>query len=107
MLTNWKTISNSIKHLRHISETHGFTGRIRARDRDMAKLIDRLIQRKEFTVIWAMKWSEWLMVKTTNNVSQKSMFLYSTWLSDKIARNVPLGLIRKSTVKFGRMATDC
>jgi hypothetical protein len=55
-----------------------------------AKLIDRLLERKEFSEIWAMKWSEWLMVKTTNNISQKSMFLYSTWLTDKIARNVPL-----------------
>jgi hypothetical protein len=55
-----------------------------------AKLVDRLLERKEFSEIWAMKWSELLMVKTTNNVSQKSMFLYSTWLSDQIAKNVPL-----------------
>lgn len=55
-----------------------------------AKLIDGLLERKEFSEIWAMKWSEALMVKTTNNISQKSMFLYSTWLNDKIARNVPL-----------------
>lgn len=55
-----------------------------------AKTIDRLLERKEFSEIWAMKWSELLMVKTTNNISQKSMFLYSTWLTDKIARNEPL-----------------
>jgi len=55
-----------------------------------AQLINRLLERKEFSEIWAMKWSELLMVKTTNNVSQKSMFLYSTWLTDKIAKNVPL-----------------
>jgi hypothetical protein len=55
-----------------------------------AQLIDRLLERKEFSEIWAMKWSELLMIKTTNNISQKSMFLYSTWLTDKIARNVPL-----------------
>ncbi|MCY2990104.1 MAG: DUF1549 domain-containing protein [Planctomycetota bacterium] len=55
-----------------------------------AKLIDRLIQRKEFSEIWAMKWSELLMVKSSPQVSYKSMFLYSNWLTDKIARDVPL-----------------
>jgi hypothetical protein len=55
-----------------------------------AKVIDRLLERKEFAEIWAMKWSEWLMIKSSNEVSYKSMYLYSTWLSDNIARNVPL-----------------
>jgi hypothetical protein len=30
------------------------------------------------------------MVKSSNQVSYKSMFLYSSWLTDKIANNVPL-----------------
>ncbi|MEZ6110532.1 MAG: DUF1549 and DUF1553 domain-containing protein [Pirellulaceae bacterium] len=55
-----------------------------------AKLIDRLLERKEFSEIWAMKWSELLMVKSSNQVSYKAMFLYSNWLTDKIANNVPL-----------------
>jgi len=55
-----------------------------------AKVIDRLLARKEFSEIWAMKWSEWLMVKSSPDVSYKSMFLYSSWLTDKIANNVPL-----------------
>lgn len=55
-----------------------------------AKLVDRLLERKEFSEIWAMKWAELLMVKTTNQVSTKSMYLYSSWLTDQIARNVPL-----------------
>jgi hypothetical protein len=55
-----------------------------------ARLIDRLLERKEFSEIWAMKWSELLMIRTTNQVSYKSMFLYSSWLTDQIARNVPL-----------------
>jgi len=55
-----------------------------------AKVIDRLLARKEFSEIWAMKWSEWLMVKSSPDVSYKSMFLYSSWLTDKIASNVPL-----------------
>lgn len=55
-----------------------------------AKLVDRLLERKEFAEIWAMKWSELLMVKSSNQVSYKSMYLYSTWLTDKIASNTPL-----------------
>jgi len=55
-----------------------------------SKLVDRLLERKEFSEIWAMKWSELLMVKTTNQVSKKSMYLYSSWLTDQIARDVPL-----------------
>ena len=55
-----------------------------------AKLIDRLLERKEFSEIWAMKWSELLMIRSTNQVSYKSMFLYSSWLTDKIANDVPL-----------------
>ena len=64
-------------------------GRRRARTSGR-KLIDRLLQRKEFAEIWAMKWSELLMVKSSPQVSYKSMFLYSNWLTDKIANNVPL-----------------
>ncbi len=55
-----------------------------------AKLIDRLLERKEFSEIWAMKWSELLMIKSSNQVSYKSMFLYQSWLSEQIANNVPL-----------------
>lgn len=55
-----------------------------------AKLIDQLLQRKEFSEIWAMKWAELLMIRSTNQVSYKSAFLYSNWLTDKIANDVPL-----------------
>lgn len=55
-----------------------------------AKLIDKLLERKEFSEIWAMKWAELLMIKSSNQVSYKSMFLYSNWLTDQVANNVPL-----------------
>jgi hypothetical protein len=55
-----------------------------------AKLIDRLLEQKEFVEIWAMKWAELLMVKSDINVSYKSTFLYSSWLTDKIANEVPI-----------------
>lgn len=55
-----------------------------------AALIDRLLERKEFSEIWAMKFAQLLMIKSTNQVSYKSAFLYANWLTDKFARNVPV-----------------
>ena len=52
--------------------------------------IDRLLERKEFSEIWAMKWAELLMIRSSNQVSYKSMFLYSNWLTEKISNDVPL-----------------
>ena len=49
-----------------------------------------MLERKEFSEIWAMKFAELLMIKSTNQVSYKSAFLYNQWLTDKFARNVPL-----------------
>ncbi|MEZ6073355.1 MAG: DUF1549 and DUF1553 domain-containing protein [Pirellulales bacterium] len=61
-----------------------------------AKLIDALLERKEFSEIWAMKWAELLMVRSTNRVSYKSAFLYANWITDQIATNVPLdAMVRK------------
>ena len=58
-----------------------------------AKLVDRLLERKEFSEIWAMKWAELLMVKSNNDVSYKSMFLYSNWLTERISANMPLNIM--------------
>ncbi len=55
-----------------------------------AKLVDRLLERKEFSEIWAMRWAELLMIKSTNTVSQKSAFLYYSWLTEQISNDVPL-----------------
>lgn len=55
-----------------------------------AKLVDRLLERKEFSEIWAMKWAELLMIRSTNTVSNKSAFLYYNWLTEQISNNVPL-----------------
>ena len=55
-----------------------------------AELIDQLLERKDFSEIWAMKFAQLLMIKSTNNVSYKSAFLYNQWLTDKFARNVPV-----------------
>ncbi|MEM9366520.1 MAG: DUF1549 domain-containing protein [Planctomycetota bacterium] len=55
-----------------------------------SELIDRLLERKEFSEIWAMKFAQLLMIKSTNQVSRKSALLYSAWLTDQFARNVPI-----------------
>mgnify|MGYP003332829788 CR=1 FL=1 len=58
-----------------------------------------------------MKWAELLMVKSNNQVSYKSMFLYSNWLTDKVANNVPINkmiqeLLSASGGTFGNPATN-
>ncbi len=58
-----------------------------------SKWIDALLERKEFSEIWAMKWSELLMVKSTNQVSYKAAYLYYNWLTNKIASNTPIDQI--------------
>lgn len=83
-----------------------------------AKLVDRLLGRKEFAEIWAMKWAELLMVKSNNQVSYKSAFLYNDWLTEKISNDVPLdkmvqelltasgGTFRNPATNFYQVETD-
>ncbi|MCE9606206.1 MAG: DUF1549 and DUF1553 domain-containing protein [Planctomycetia bacterium] len=55
------------------------------------KLVDRLLERKEFAEIWAMKWAEVLKVRTNQNVvSTKAAVAYADWLTAQISDNVPL-----------------
>jgi hypothetical protein len=56
-------------------------------------LIDRLLERKEFSEIWAMKWAQLLMVKSDINVSYKAAFLYSSWLTNQLAESQPIDKI--------------
>ena len=60
------------------------------------KLIDNLLGRKEFTEVWVSKWAEWLMMRSSNQTSPKSITLYYTWLSEQIAENVPLDKMVRS-----------
>jgi hypothetical protein len=69
-------------------EFHSFLADKGAQKR--ARLVDTLLTRKEFSEIWAMQWAELLMVKSNQQVSYKSMFLYSNWLTGKIASDVPI-----------------
>jgi len=59
-------------------------------------LVDQLLLRKEFSEIWAMKFAQLLMIKSSNDVSYKSAFLYANWLTDQFAKNVPIDQMVRS-----------
>jgi hypothetical protein len=61
-----------------------------------AKLVEKLLARKEFVELWVMKWSELLQMRSSINVSYKATLLYYNWLQEQIAGNVPIDqMIRK------------
>ena len=58
------------------------------------KLVDSLLNRKEFVELWVMKWAELLQIRTINNrVTYKPMLRYFNWLQDKIASNTPMNVM--------------
>jgi hypothetical protein len=62
-----------------------------------AAVVDTLLERKEFTEMWVMKFAELLQIRSSINNNQppfyKNALLYYNWLSDKIGRNIPLNEI--------------
>lgn len=63
-----------------------------------SKKIDALLERKEFSEIWAMKWADLLMIRSTNQVSEKAVHLYSDWLTNQISNDVPLNQMVKELI---------
>jgi hypothetical protein len=57
------------------------------------KLVDDLLNRKEFVELWVMKWAELLQIRTTRQISYKPMLLYFNWLKEKIASNTPMNVM--------------
>jgi len=55
-----------------------------------ARLIDELLERKEFSEIWVNKWAELLQIKSSQQISYKAMFLYYNWLVEKLSKNMPM-----------------
>ena len=56
-----------------------------------AKLVDTLLERPEFSDLWAMKWAEVLRVAEIPNVlDRKGMHRYNDWLRAVISANEPL-----------------
>lgn len=62
-----------------------------------AKLIDELLERKEFTEIWVMKWAELLQIRSTGNnsnqITYKAATLWYEWLRKQIASGTPFDQI--------------
>ncbi|MCC6697276.1 MAG: DUF1549 domain-containing protein [Candidatus Hydrogenedentes bacterium] len=55
------------------------------------KLVDALLQRPEFTELWAMKWADLLRVQSSANViDQKALHRYNDWLRQSFTQNKPL-----------------
>ena len=50
------------------------------------KLVDTLLERKDFRDMWVMKWAELLQVRTINGISAKGLKLYDGWLRDRIRK---------------------
>ena len=63
------------------------------------KLVESLLQRKEFTELWVMKWAELLQIRSgiagNNNTPPfyKNALLYYNWLAERIGKNVPIDKI--------------
>ncbi|MGE4551400.1 MAG: DUF1549 domain-containing protein, partial [Opitutales bacterium] len=62
-----------------------------------AKIIDELLERKEFTEAWVMKFAELLQIRTNDNngMSYKATLLYFNWLKERIANNLPMDQIAR------------
>lgn len=62
-----------------------------------SKKIDELLERKEFTEMWVMKWSELLKIRSSGNlglgISYKAALLYNSWLEEQISKNRPFNEI--------------
>lgn len=62
-----------------------------------ARLVDQLLERKEFAELWVMKWAELLEIRTRDNeVYPKAVVSYFEWLRDQMLTNVPLDQIVRS-----------
>jgi len=62
--------------------------------RKREKLVDELLNRKEFVEMWVMKWAELLKIRSNNDrVSYKAAVQYYNWLEDRISKNVPFDQI--------------
>ena len=56
-----------------------------------ARVVDALMERKEFVELWVMKWAEILQIRSVpNEVSSKAVILYHQWLDRRIAANEPV-----------------
>ncbi len=75
-----------------VEEYHRFMSSQDAKKRE--KLVDELLNRKEFVEVWVMKWAERLAIRSVRNrIDYKPMLGYYNWLQSRIAANVPMDKI--------------
>jgi hypothetical protein len=55
-----------------------------------ATLIDALLERPEFSELWAMKWADVLRVRSSVELDAKGMHRYNDWLRQSITNNKPM-----------------
>jgi hypothetical protein len=61
------------------------------------QLVDELLNRKEFTELWVMKWAELLEIRSHDNaVYPKTALVYFDWLRQQMVSGVPLDRIVQS-----------
>jgi hypothetical protein len=83
------------------------------------RIVDALLDRKEFVDLWVMKWAELLQIRSNQNqFSYRNALLYFGWLEDQITRNVPLdqmvrdlltasgGTFKNPAASFYKVETD-
>lgn len=80
------------------AETTAFVAAKEAGKRE--KLIDTLLNRKEFVQLWALKWSELLQIRTeqNNQGSYKAVISYYKWIRDRLEQNVPVNEIARQLI---------
>ena len=76
-----------------------------------AQLIDQLIERKEFTELWVMKWAELLQIRSTGNnrnqITYKAATLWYEWLRKKVASGTPFDqIVREQLATPGGTLTE-
>ncbi len=86
--------------------------------RKREKLVDELLERKEFVEIWVMKFAELLMIRTTQEIAYKPMLRYYNWVQEKLANDVPIdqmcqellgasgGTFENAATNYYQMETD-
>lgn len=72
------------------------------------KVIDRLLQRPEFSDVWAMKWADVLKVQSLVNVlDRKGVNRYNDWIRHAVINNVPMDeLVRQILTSEGGNFTN-
>lgn len=68
-----------------------------------SKVVDALLEQKEFVDLWVMKFAELLQIRSdANQFSQKSALLYYNWLQEQFAEDKPVDeVVRKLLTASG------